>query len=78
MLGTFTTVMQGEGQLSYTVADGGILSQFHVLRIERDNDFGPTIWNEMPEVLSDVVNVPAPAGVVPLLLVPFVLRRRRG
>ncbi|MEZ6319266.1 MAG: hypothetical protein R3B49_11035 [Phycisphaerales bacterium] len=78
VLGTFTTVYQAAGILSYTLEDGGILSLTNVLQIKPGSDFAPDTWNGLPNVISDHVGIPTPAGATVLLGAIAFRRRRRS
>ena len=79
VLGTFTVVAGAEGVLSYSVTDGGFLAGTTGIRTRQGSDFGPVIFNAVPQVASDSVTIaiPTPATAALLGLGGLVATRRR-
>ena len=79
VIGTFTVVAGAEGVLSYgSVSDGGFLAGTTGIRTRNGSDFGPIVFNAVPQVASDSVNIiPTPATAALLGLGGLVANRRR-
>jgi len=91
VIGTFT-VHAGAvaGDLSYGLADGGILSETNAIQVKNydffagagvpNGDFGDDVFNGVPQVVSDTVTitaVPTPASAALIGLGGLVATRRR-
>ncbi|MEN0019390.1 MAG: hypothetical protein AAF747_00745 [Planctomycetota bacterium] len=75
-LGTFTVVAGAEGDLSYSIVDGG-LNNADIISGRIGNEFGPEAYNGA-SVSSDTVSiVPTPASAALLSLGGAVAIRRR-
>ena len=79
VIGTFETEFVGawNGALSMTVADAGVLGGTEVLRVRSGSDFGPIIFNGLPTIMADSVEIPAPAPASLLVAAGLLATRRR-
>lgn len=77
VLGTFTVVAGAEGDLSYSVSDGGVLAT-NIIRGRTGSDFGPISFDGPAGVNSSTVTItPTPASAALLGLGGLVAVRRR-